>query len=106
MPDEATRLRELTLRAVRARGVLTESGVAEHWRLRGGAARIRPTVDGLVGDGSLERVRVEDDGAGVLVSGRRGSRPSPPDRRARSCPRSTTCSGTGRSRAGCWASTT
>ena len=67
VPDDATRLRELTLRAVRARGVLTESGVAEHWRLRGGAARIRPTVDGLVGDGSLERVRVEDDGAGVLV---------------------------------------
>ena len=66
-PDEATRLRELTLRAVRARGVLTESGVAEHWRLRGGAARIRPHVDALVREGVLERVRVEDGGAPVVI---------------------------------------
>jgi hypothetical protein len=66
-PDEATRLRELTVRAVRARGALTEAGIAEHWRLRGGAARIRPTVDGLVGDGILERLRVEDGDADVLV---------------------------------------
>ena len=35
-PDEATRLRELAVRAVRARGALTESGIVEHWRLRGG----------------------------------------------------------------------
>ena len=66
-PDEATRLRELTLRAVRARGALTERGVAEHWRLRGGAARIRPHADALVADGVLERVRVDDGGAEVLV---------------------------------------
>jgi uncharacterized protein YcaQ len=66
-PDEATRLRELTLRAVRARGALTERGVTEHWRLRGGAARIRPHADALVADGILERVRVDDGGAEVLV---------------------------------------
>jgi len=66
-PDEATRLRELTLRAVRARGVLTESGVAEHWRLRGGAARIRPHVDALVREGAVERIGVEDGGAPALV---------------------------------------
>ena len=66
-PDEAARLRELTLRAVRARGVLTESGVAEHWRLRGGATRIRPHVDALVREGVLERVRVEDGGAPVVI---------------------------------------
>ena len=66
-PNEATRLRELTVRAVRARGVLTESGIVEHWRLRGGVARIRPTVDSLVGDGLLERLRVEDGDADVLV---------------------------------------
>ena len=42
-------------------------GIVEHWRLRGGAARIRPTADELVGDGVLERLRVEDDDADVLV---------------------------------------
>jgi len=67
-PDEPTRLRELTLRAVRGRGALTESGVMEHWRLRGGAARIRPHVDALVGEGILERVRVEDGAAPVLIA--------------------------------------
>ncbi len=66
-PDEATRLRELAVRAVRARGALTESGIVEHWRLRGGTARIRPHVDALVADGVLERVRVEDGEADVLV---------------------------------------
>ena len=67
VPDAATRDRELALRAVRARGALTEAGIVEHWRLKGGAARIRPHVDGLVSDGLLERVRVED-GADVLVA--------------------------------------
>ena len=66
-PDEATRLRELAVRAVRARGALTESGIVEHWRLSGGVARIRPHVDELVREGVLERLRVEDGGADVLV---------------------------------------
>ena len=48
VPDEATRDRELTLRAVRARGALTEAGIVEHWRFNGGAARIRPHADALV----------------------------------------------------------
>ena len=68
VPDAATRDRELTLRAVRARGALTEAGIVEHWRLRGGAARIRPHVDALVSDGLLERVRVQDGEADVLVA--------------------------------------
>jgi len=67
VPDAATRDRELALRAVRARGALTEAGIVEHWRLKGGAARIRPHVDALVSDGLFERVRVED-GADVLVA--------------------------------------
>jgi uncharacterized protein YcaQ len=67
VPDEATRDRELTARAVHARGALTERGVAEHWRLRGGVARIRPYADALVADGVLERVRVEDGYADVLA---------------------------------------
>ena len=67
LPDEQTRDRELTLRAVRARGALTEAGIVEHWRFRGGTARVRPHVDSLVADGLLERVRVEDGDADVLV---------------------------------------
>jgi uncharacterized protein YcaQ len=66
-PDEATRLGELAVRAVRARGALTEAGIVEHWRLRGGVARIRPAVEALVGDGLLERLHVEDGEADVLV---------------------------------------
>ena len=66
-PDEASRLRELTVRAVRARGVLTEAGIVEHWRLRGGTARIKPAVDGLVHDGVFERLRMDDGGADVVV---------------------------------------
>jgi uncharacterized protein len=67
LPDEATRLRELIVRAVRARGALTEAAVKEHWRLRGGVARIQPHADTLVAEGVLERLAVEDGGAPVLV---------------------------------------
>ena len=67
VPDKETHDRELTLRAVRARGGLTEAGIVEHWRLAGGTARIRPHVDALVADGRLERIAVDDGGADVLV---------------------------------------
>jgi uncharacterized protein len=67
VPHAGERLRELTLRAVTARGALTESGIVEHWRLRGGAARIRPHVDALVSAGRLERVGVDDGGPPVVV---------------------------------------
>ena len=66
-PSEDERLRTLTLAAVRARGALTESGIVEHWRLRGGAKRIAPTVAALVEEGALERLQVDDGGAPVLV---------------------------------------
>ena len=67
LPGKDERLRMLTLKAVRARGALTETGIVEHWRLRGGARAIRPTVDGLVAEGLLERVKVEDSETPVLV---------------------------------------
>jgi len=67
-PAEPERLRELALRAIRARGVLTERGVVEHWRLAGGTARMRPIVDGLVDDGLVVRVAVDDGGPPVLVA--------------------------------------
>ena len=67
VPSEAEVLRTLAEQAVRARGVLTEAGVKEHWRLQGGVARIRPAVDELVEAGRLRRLRVDDGGADVLV---------------------------------------
>ncbi len=66
-PTEPERLRTLAVRAVEARGALTERGIVEHWRLRGGAARIKPSVDALVADGLLERLDVDDGGPPVLV---------------------------------------
>jgi uncharacterized protein YcaQ len=67
-PSEDEFLRALVVRAVRARGVLTDYGVVEHNRLSGGTARIRPHVDALVADGVLERLEVADGGAPVLVA--------------------------------------
>jgi uncharacterized protein YcaQ len=64
--DEA--LRTFAEQAVRARGVLTEAGIAEHWRLRGGAVRVRPAIAELVAEGRLRRLRVDDGGPDVLVS--------------------------------------
>ena len=66
-PREMTLDRLLTLKAVRARGALTEAGVVEHWRLRGGVKSIRDAVDALVAEGTLERVQVDDGGAPVLI---------------------------------------
>ena len=66
-PAEPERLRTLVLRAVLARGALTERGIVEHWRLSGGTARIRPTVASLVEEGELRRLAVEDGGTDILV---------------------------------------
>ena len=77
-PAEPDRLRTLALRAVQARGALTERGIVEHWRLAGGVARIRDAVASLVADGALERLAVEDGGAPVLVpTGTELDRPRP-----------------------------
>jgi uncharacterized protein YcaQ len=77
-PTEPERLRALTLKAVAARGALTEAGIVEHWRLRGGAARVRSSVDSLVAEGLLERVGVEDGGAPVVVASGADLAPSKP----------------------------
>lgn len=66
-PSPSERLRELALRAVRARGALTAAGIVEHWRLRGGVRAIAPALDELVAAGRLRRLRVEDGGAPVHV---------------------------------------
>ena len=80
LPSEPERLRELALKAVHARGALTEAGVMEHWRLRGGVGRIRAALDGLVDEGQLERLAVEDGGAPVRRACRNDGRPASANR--------------------------
>ena len=60
-------VRWATLRAVEARGALSEKAVAEMWRLRGGVAAIRPHADHWIEQGKLRRLEVADGGAPVLV---------------------------------------
>ena len=67
-PSEEEFRRGYVLRAVEGRGAITERGIAEHCRFRGGAAAIRPIVDGLVEDGLVRRVAVADDGPPVVVA--------------------------------------
>ena len=63
-------MRWATLRAVEARGALTEKAVAEMWRLKGGVAAIRPHTDHWIAEGKLRRLDVADGGAPVLVPAR------------------------------------
>ena len=102
---EAQALRSLVLRAVHGRGALTESGIAEHYRVPGRTAAVRPHVQALEAEGLLRRLRVADDGPDVLVPGEAqlGERVSPGPRSSR---RSTTCSGTARSPSASSASST
>ncbi len=65
--SEDEHLRGLALRAVRARGLLTASGVLEHYRIRGGTRRIRPQLDALVASGELRTLALEDGGAPVFA---------------------------------------
>ena len=69
VPSEASFLRELALRAVRARGALTEAGIVEHNRLGGGLKRMSPHVRALEQEGLLRRLAVGDSGPPVLVAG-------------------------------------
>jgi uncharacterized protein YcaQ len=57
----------LTLMAVRARGALTEPAIREHWRLKGGRARLRHHVLALVDEGLLREVEVDDGGPPFFV---------------------------------------
>jgi uncharacterized protein len=66
-PSEEEGRHSLVLRAVQGRGALTERGIAEHCRFRGGAAGTRPHVDRLVDAGRVRRVAVADGGPPVAV---------------------------------------
>jgi hypothetical protein len=61
-PDEDETLRTLALIAVRARGALTEPAIREHWRLKGGRARLHHHVLALVDAGLLREVHTDDGG--------------------------------------------
>ncbi len=66
-PSEEEFLRGYALRAVRGRGALTEAGIAEHCRFRGGGKAMRPVVDALEAEGLVRRVAVADAGPPVVV---------------------------------------
>jgi hypothetical protein len=67
IPDEDETLRTLALLAVRARGALTEPAIREHWRLKGGRARLHHHVLGLVAEGLLREVHADDGGPPFYV---------------------------------------
>jgi uncharacterized protein len=66
-PDEDETLRTFALLAVRARGALTEPAIREHWRLKGGRARLHHHVLALVEEGLLREVPADDDGPPFYV---------------------------------------
>jgi uncharacterized protein len=68
VPDEDETLRTLTLLAVRARGALTEPAIREHWRLKGGRARLHHRVLALVDEGLLREVHADDGGPPFYVA--------------------------------------
>jgi uncharacterized protein YcaQ len=78
-PDEDETLRTFALLAVRARGALTEPAIREHWRLKGGRARLHHHVLALVDEGLLREVH-PDDGAPFYIDAEAelDSDPAPP----------------------------
>jgi len=66
-PDEDETLRTFALLAVRARGALTEPAIREHWRLKGGRARLHHHVLALVDEGLLCELHPDDGGAPFYV---------------------------------------
>jgi uncharacterized protein YcaQ len=67
VPEEDETLRTLALLAVRARGALTEPAIREHWRLKGGKARLHHHVLALVDEGQLREVHTDDGGPPFYV---------------------------------------
>jgi uncharacterized protein len=79
-PSEDETLRTFALLAVRARGALTEAAIREHWRLKGGKARLHHHLLALVDDGLLREVHADDGGAPFYVEAERelGGDAAPP----------------------------
>ena len=67
IPAEDETLRTFALLAVGARGALTEAAIREHWRLKGGKARLHHHLVALVDEGRLQEVEPDDGGAPFYV---------------------------------------
>ena len=78
VPTEEETLRTLALLAVDARGALTEAAIREHWRLKGGKARLHHHLEALVREGRLWKVDVDDGGAPFYVTGELLETAAPP----------------------------
>jgi uncharacterized protein len=66
-PGEDESLRTLALLAVGARGALTEPAIREHWRLKGGKARLHHHLVALVEEGALQELQPDDGGAPLFA---------------------------------------
>jgi uncharacterized protein len=66
-PSEEETLRTFALRAVEARGALTEAAIREPWRLKGGKARLHHHLLALVAEGRLREIETDDGGAPFYV---------------------------------------
>ena len=66
-PSEDETLRTFALLAVAARGALTEPAIREHWRLKGGKARLHHHLLALVAEGRLREIEADDGGAPFFV---------------------------------------
>jgi uncharacterized protein len=80
VPDEDETLRTFALLAVRARGALTEPAIREHWRLKGGRARLHHHVLALADEGLLREVNAADGGPPFFIDAdaELGGGPAPP----------------------------
>ena len=67
VPSEEETLRTFALLAVGARGALTEAAIREHWRLKGGKARLHHHLEALVAEGRLDKLDVDDGGAPFYI---------------------------------------
>jgi uncharacterized protein YcaQ len=79
-PGEDETLRTFALLAIEARGALTEAAIREHWRLKGGRARLHHHLVALVDEGRLREVVPDDGGAPfyVLAETELDGDPAPP----------------------------
>jgi uncharacterized protein YcaQ len=66
-PSEDETLQTFAVLAVAARGALTEAAIREHWRLKGGKARLHHHLVALVQEGRLREVEVDDGGPPFYV---------------------------------------
>jgi uncharacterized protein len=79
-PSEDETLRTFALLAVGARGALTEAAIREHWRLKGGKARLHHHLVALVDEGRLVEIEADDGAAPfyVLAGTELDGNPAPP----------------------------